>query len=91
MRPSVFPQIGDRLFDFWGRVCGVGIETQDALDNRLFVLLTSSASKATRNLQAALRRRRFLTIELALHVLGELFHYSPLLAVQFLGPTSHLF
>ena len=35
---SVFPQIGDRLFDFWRRVCGVGIATQDALDNRLFVL-----------------------------------------------------
>ena len=47
---SVFPQIGDRLFAFWRRVCGVGIETQDALDNRLFVLLTSSASSATRNL-----------------------------------------
>ena len=47
---SVFPQIGDRLFDFWRRVCGVGIATQDALDNRLFVLLTSGASSATRNL-----------------------------------------
>ena len=29
---SFFPQIGDRLFDFWWRVCGVGIETQDATE-----------------------------------------------------------
>ena len=71
---SVFPQIGDRLVDFWRRVCGVGIETQDALDNRLVVLLTSSASKATRNLPAAVCRRRFLIIELVLHVLGDLLH-----------------
>ncbi len=26
----VFPQIFDRLFDFWRRLCEVGIETQDA-------------------------------------------------------------
>ena len=30
--PSIFPQIGDRLFDFWKRVCEVRIETQDATE-----------------------------------------------------------
>ena len=30
----VFPQIGDRLFDFWRRLCGVGIETQDAAEEQ---------------------------------------------------------
>ena len=30
--PSIFPQIGDRLFDFWRRVCEVRIETQDATE-----------------------------------------------------------
>ena len=28
--PSIFPQIGDRLFDCWRRLCEVRIETQDA-------------------------------------------------------------
>ena len=30
--PSIFPQIGDRLFDFWRRVCEVRIEMQDATE-----------------------------------------------------------
>ena len=38
--------------------------------------------------QAGVCRRRFLTIELALHVLGDLLHYTLNLVVQFLGPTS---
>ena len=42
----------------------------------LIVLLHSSASSAIRNLQAAVCRRRFLTIELALHVLSDLLHYT---------------
>lgn len=29
---SVFPQLGNRLSDFWGRLCEVGIETQDAAE-----------------------------------------------------------
>ena len=74
---SVSPQIGDRLVDFWRRLCGAGIEMQEALDNRPIVLLPSSAYKATRNLQAALCRRRFLTVELALQVPGYLLHYTP--------------
>ena len=49
-----------------------------SLDNWLIVLkMPSSASGATRNLKAAVCRRRFLTIELALHVLGDLLHYTP--------------
>ena len=40
-------------------------------------LLPSSSSKATRNLKAAVCRRRFLTLELPLHVLGVLLHYTP--------------
>ena len=47
---SVFPQKGDRLVDFWRRLCGVGIKSQDALDNWLLVLLAPRASGATRNL-----------------------------------------
>ena len=43
----------------------------------------------TRNFQAAGCRRRFLTVELALHVPGDLLHYTPLHVVQFLGPISH--
>ena len=30
--PSIFPQIGDRLFDCWRRLCEVRIETQDATE-----------------------------------------------------------
>ena len=31
---SVFPQIGDRLFDFWRRLSWVGIETQDTAEEK---------------------------------------------------------
>ena len=51
--------------------------------------MTKRSRSITRNLQAALCRRRFLNIELALHVLGDLLHYTPLHVVQFLGPISH--
>ena len=43
----------------------------------LIVLLPSSASSATRNLKAAVCRRRFLTIVLPLHRLGDSLHYTP--------------
>ena len=42
--------------------------------NWLIVLLPSGASSATRNLQAAVCRRRVLTIVLSLHVHGDLLH-----------------
>ncbi|MCY3992907.1 MAG: hypothetical protein OXF50_16925 [Caldilineaceae bacterium] len=38
---SVFPQIGDRLFDFWGRLFWVGIETQDTAEEKGFIRLTA--------------------------------------------------
>ena len=40
--------------------------------------------------QAGVCRRRFLTIEPALHELGDQVHYTPNLVVQFLGSTSTL-
>ena len=33
--PSVFPQVSDILFEFWRRLCGVGIETQDATEEKV--------------------------------------------------------
>ena len=32
--PSVFPQVSDSLFEFWRRLCGVGVETQDATEEK---------------------------------------------------------
>ena len=33
--PSVFPQVSDILFEFWRRLCGVGVETQDATEEKV--------------------------------------------------------
>ena len=43
----------------------------------LIVLLPSRGFRATRTLWVAVFRRRFLTIVLPLHRLGELLHYTP--------------
>ena len=43
-----------------------------------------------RDLEAALGRRRLLTFELALHVLGDLLHYTLKLVVQYLGPRAFI-
>ena len=31
---AVFPQVSDSLLDFWRRLCGVGVETQDATEEK---------------------------------------------------------
>ena len=46
---------------------------------------TLNAYSPARNLKAAVCRRRFLTIVLPLHVLGDWLHCTPELVVQFLG------
>ena len=40
-------------------------------------LTAASATSATQDFQAAVCRRRFLTIELSLHVLGDLIQLTP--------------
>ena len=65
-----------------GVVCTAGGRGRPACCQRgaaemVAVLLPSSASSATWNLSAAVCRRRFLTMILSLHLLGDLLHYTP--------------
>jgi len=44
--------------------------------------------ESSADLEGAVCRRRFLTIVLPLHRFGELLHYTTLLVVQLLGPST---